>query len=563
IARKTGQRKEEGLLLRNKSIIYNIKGAFRSANQYAEQAIVIFQDLKAARDIAITWNAIGINYMKMGEYDQALHHFDQAIPIFEAVADSTYLIKIVSNKGAVYLNKADYVAALAAYQTMIEYAKAKNDMEQLGVGQANQGRVYRELGNYTKALALFFEAKRSFEALESEYHLANVTNDIGLIYKQVEMYPEAIQTLKVGLEKQTALGNKLRMGWCHTNLGGCFLSLGAYKKASTHMERALALYKASGSKANVSALINTAICYQNYEKYDTALYYIDLAVTTAKELKRKNRLALALQTKGSIYLEQEDWKTAEQYLLESYALWLDLNSPDRLSKTAIDLKAVYEQLEQTQEVDYYERAVAAIKDTLFSRERNKELTRLMIREELKIQADTLAQLLVKQKALEMQQSSKQTLLWSGLVFALLLTSLFVLWRKKQQVTSAQEQLLKERTLEQQKRLASEATNRQLMQQLQQKNLEMSYLALNQLQQNEFIGKQKLGIKELSNSYPDNKKVRQLLHAYHFHDLANDNWEQFKNIFEEIFPDFLQRLTQQIAGLTTKELRHCVLIRLNV
>ena len=79
----------------------------------------------------------------------------------------------------------------------------------------------------------------------------------------------------------------------------------------------------------------------------------------------------------------------------------------------------------------------------------------------------------------------------------------------------------------------------------------------------FLEKQQLGIKALSQNYPSDKQVRQLLHAYHFQNVIQKDWDNFKGIFEKIAPGFFDNISHHNNELTVKEIRHCALVRLNI
>ncbi len=107
------------------------------------------------------------------------------------------------------------------------------------------------------------------------------------------------------------------------------------------------------------------------------------------------------------------------------------------------------------------------------------------------------------------------------------------------------------------------SNASLAEQLKQKKLELSYLALSSVQKSEFMEQQQLGIEILAKNYPADQQVRQLLHAWYFQDITQRDWENFKTIFAEIAPDFFEKIAQLNCKLTIKEIRHCALLKLNV
>lgn len=107
--------------------------------------------------------------------------------------------------------------------------------------------------------------------------------------------------------------------------------------------------------------------------------------------------------------------------------------------------------------------------------------------------------------------------------------------------------------------------KQLKDQIEYRDKQITTQSLNLIQKNETLKSLKDRLEDLSkpNKKPtpqDVRKVLKLIDESYRHD---KDWEDFKLYFEQIYTGFYAKLKVNCPALTTQELRHCALIRLNL
>ena len=107
--------------------------------------------------------------------------------------------------------------------------------------------------------------------------------------------------------------------------------------------------------------------------------------------------------------------------------------------------------------------------------------------------------------------------------------------------------------------------KQLRDQIEYRDKQITTQSLNLIQKNETLKSLKERLEDLSKpskkSTPqDLRKVLKLIDESFRHD---KDWEDFKLYFEQIYTGFYAKLKVNCPALTTQELRHCALIRLNL
>ena len=144
-----------------------------------------------------------------------------------------------------------------------------------------------------------------------------------------------------------------------------------------------------------------------------------------------------------------------------------------------------------------------------------------------------------------------------------------------------EQVISERTekINQQKNKIIEQTNRmleqkeafrilkerQLQQQINHKNKQLTTHMLHIIQKNEALKELRLQLtKGLRKANPDMQShFKAYLSLIDFSFRKDHEWENFKLIFEEVHVNFFERILKKHPTITSQDLRHCALIKLNL
>ena len=541
---------EEGSFLKNIAVIHSIKGELTISDEYSHKAIQVFKDMDNLRLEGTCWGILATNCRKRADYSCALEQQFRVYELMRTIPDSHSMAVVKGNIANIYFEISQYSKAVESYQEVITYARTSEDQTLLANSIGNMARVFSKQGKYPEALELFFESVRIYDRLDNKYAYANSLNEIGVILEKFELYEDAINILMKAETLGNQLGNNIRLGVFMTNIGSCYISMAQFDLALEYLAQAMELYKKAGIEANSSQLINMAICHLNKEKFEKANTLLKAAYETAILKEQEDKAVLATEVKGRVALAQDSLVKAESLLLNASKQWQNLGRTKDLHSATSFLADVYEQKSDFKLALKYQNIAREIEDSLFSIEKNMKVTRMLIREKLDENGGFSEAQEEKQTA---ENASPKSSFWiKTSILLLVIGSFFLYWFMRNRAKKRQRRLLE-----------LNQVNQQLAKELQQKNLELSFFALSNAQKSEFLEKQQLSIKTLAQNYPSDKLVRQLLHAYYFQDVAHKNWESFKSIFEQIAPGFYERLIQHHGKLTSKEIRHCALIRLNI
>ena len=157
------------------------------------------------------------------------------------------------------------------------------------------------------------------------------------------------EELKLAEEKQDS-----------STIVGCFMNIGVVfyyqnnPKSVVYWKKAVKYFLAKKRYAEASdAINNISMVYKEQEKFDSAKYYLNVAITYAEELNDNLRLGKAKVNLGNFHkslaeadYSRDNFELALKYYLEAYALLEPYDKPDLLVICDVNIAAAYQSLDQ-------------------------------------------------------------------------------------------------------------------------------------------------------------------------------------------------------------------------
>ncbi|MCF6308376.1 MAG: tetratricopeptide repeat protein [Flavobacteriaceae bacterium] len=310
--------------------------------------------------------------------------------------------------GSLNIAKSDYEGALKAYFKAANYFELKKDSMRLSSVLNGIGAAYINSGNDSLSLKYFKKAQKISESLGDTRRSAIALNNISEIYTNRKDYNQAKKYLEQSYKEILKTDKVQYKILIATNLGDINVKLGNYKKA-----------------------INI---------YNKTLYKIDTIKDTYNH-------ALILKSYGNYYKAIQNNELALKYLNQSYEIFKTSNYFDEAYKMMPDLINSHEQNKEYRSGIELFSEYNAIKDSIFTIEKDKNLTNSLTKyETLKKDAQLRVYKLENEKA-HQQKQLYLNLALSGVFIALLVGYfLYINKKKKQQINKAlneKEILLKE------------------------------------------------------------------------------------------------------------------------
>lgn len=423
------------------------------------------------------------------------------------------------------------------------------------------GVSYWAQGTPKLALENLVEARSIYEKIGDDVGRANCFLNIGMVYADIDEFAKARELYEKAIEMFTALDMKDRIATTYTKMADIFLVQDGLYDAKRFLDNALAIHSENRFTYGMSEVHNRlGRLFMEQGELEQAEYHIRQSTILGKEVGDEDGKMSNLILFGQLLRRQNEFEASEIHLKLALA-GADKKNLKKYKLNALrELKLLKKQEGELEEsLEYYDRYIA-LKDSIYSTDKSKQIAALEFENELT----------EKDRQLEHLNQMKRTdarikwILGIG-IFIISLLSFFLirsmnLKNKKQQELLASKEDLNATALENQRLKQIELEN-----QLHFKNKELASYALNFVQKNELLENLHSQLKEAKDAPPKNqaKYLDQIERTIRQHKSQEKDWEDFKIHFEQVHSNFLTSLKEKFPELSSNDLKVAALARLNL
>ena len=279
----------------------------------------------------------GASSLVKGNYPEAFEFGQRSLKLSEEVGYKRGVSSALNNMGGVYVLQGAIPQALDLYQRSLKLEEEIGDKEGIAGSLNNIGGIYYSQAEFDKALVYYQRSLTISEAIKDEEGIADALVRIGSIRAYQGAIPQALEHYQRGLKVYEAIGDELIIGNLLLQIGGIQAHQGAPAEAMESFDRSLKIAKRTGDRRGmINALNNIGLLYKAQGLNALAIDECGKGLELSKEI-------------GVIDLEQ----------LACFCLYEAHKAMGHASKA----------------LEYYER-MTVLKDSLFSAENTKKLTRL-------------------------------------------------------------------------------------------------------------------------------------------------------------------------------------------
>ncbi len=430
------------------------------------------------------------------------------------------------------------------------------------------GYQYWVQGNYKEALRYLLISKKKHKKNNNYKGVASTTLHIGLIYADLKEYNEALREYNKAIHLFTDLKLTNDVATTFTKIATILIEQNKHIEALEYLNNALEIHTKSNFTYGIAEIHNRlTLLHLNKNNLDKASYHIHESIRLSKEIgdtygltSSMILLGKTLRLKGNLKEAEHNLKMGLQSSKENNLKKQELASYQELKK----LKTIMNQPEQA--LLFYNNYVK-LKDTLFNYKKSKEIAFLEFKNKLE-QTNTKISILEQEHG--MKKIINYTLFTSILLISISAYIILSVYRKRSEkeieFAIKEQDILKSQNSLAQKFIQNEKLKqKELEEQLEFKNKQLTSYTFNFQQKNEIINKIQNIVKHLDQvSSLEEKKLIQELKKLAEENLSIDkNWENFRNYFEEAKIGFHAKLKLKHENLKANDLKICSLIRLNL
>jgi len=316
--------------------LYNDISYSDSVISFGSRALELSKNLNYKKGMATALTYLGFAHQMTGEYSKAIACTKESLKIHENIGYKKGVSGNLQSIGTIYDEQGNYSKALDYYFRAIKISESIGDKMMTGIVLGGIANTFGSIGEFNKSLQYHEKAMNLYREINDSLGLAFEANNIGTAYQNQGNNKKALEYYFTGLQIATKIQDKENMLLTTANIGSVFIKLKEYKQSEKYLFQAL-----------------------NF----------------AREQGRKINEAIILFSLGTLSMYQNNLPNAERYLLRSVEINSEIGTLENLMEGYQELNKLYGSQNDFKKAYYYLKVSHKIKDSLYSLEKQKDITR--------------------------------------------------------------------------------------------------------------------------------------------------------------------------------------------
>lgn len=416
------------------------------------------------------------------------------------------------------------------------------------------GLCYEKLGQDTNAVFVFNNLLKTAKYQNDYFFQFKAYNSLLIVFLKLNKNPEYLfQAMMLSAEKSKNPDFQA-VGW--NNIAKFYIKSGDTTKAEYCFDKSIIKSLETRNDENIAHIsLNISMHYIRRGNFPKAIRLFRMAEERKQYIIQDNWVGVYYGIRARIHMHHGNLAAAEEDITIAMRYFESVNNYPMLIEFNSIAAEIFGALNKFDQAYYYQSQVLKYQQLFDSKKDNSVENNLYYKVLLDLEKAKAKTIVLENENL-VKQRRISYLLTSIFVILLVLVVLFIYFlssRYKRRILNSEQQ--KETLLAARIRLTAE---------LNTKNKEIASFVLNQAMVNETAGDVITQLRQLGSKSPreTQKKLYEL--ASVLSTSQNKNiWKEFDHYFSLVNPDFFSRLTQAHSGLTSRDLRYCALISLQL
>lgn len=254
-----------------------------SALVLAREALGISTKLRSAKGIATSSLLMASAYFNKAEFDTAIVYYHRALAA--STAYPALVKQIYSGIGNTYLYKGDYTKALDFLFKGLKAAEEDKDQRHIALCYMNIANVFIMQNESQKGLDYNLKALAIAEVLNDQVLKEKVCYTIGNCYGAMLRDEEALEWFNKSLELNKKMNNKSGLAYAYSAIGSCSENLGRHAEAIENFKRSSEIAASIGDKrVEVQNISTMAFVYKTTRQYPKAIENYKKTIELCEEI---------------------------------------------------------------------------------------------------------------------------------------------------------------------------------------------------------------------------------------------------------------------------------------
>lgn len=402
------------------SMVYLVE--YDSALFYINLGLKIAEKHKNDYDIASCKNLLGTVYWYTNDFDKTIKYYKEALVYFKENNDTTRIYNCYSNLGTVYYSLGEYKNSTQYYELAFLLIDSVAFPTDAATCLNDMGVIYQEWGDRKKALNYFLRAIELNKKAENKRAIAANLNNIGTIFLEEDKYKKALGYYWEGYYADEEIGNQFGMAFSYISIGTVYEQQFMGDSALFFYQNAEQIFKQIDNIQGVAVVdMHRGNVYLNDKDFKKSLNFFQKSVDIAKEMNDLSTYSKSLFGLGASNAGLGNYEDAVIYLEEVVEIAKSNNFVFLLLDTYEYLANSYSELKNLENEIFYLREYSKVRDSIFSLEKEKIASELLVKYEIdKTEAEL--EILNKEKLINKTKLSRQRIL----IFSILLILFFAI-----------------------------------------------------------------------------------------------------------------------------------------
>lgn len=451
-----------------------------------------------------------------------------------------------------------------------QYAHISEEGDKKAIGQILQkmGQVCFHMGHYSQSLDYYLQASTQFRESGNKVQLAETLNDIGKLYYYNKQIPEARRQFDAALDIFQTNTSNSGLAITYGNIGHLYEKTKQYDSAFYFQRKALSQYQSSANKEGMAAIYeNLGSIFEDLEKYDSAQHYYSSALALYKQYNKTPNIIEVYNNLGDVLRKTGHVEASLPFTREALQQSLQSDETYQLSAAYRDMAKAWHLLNRGDSAFYYQELSRKSLLDIYSSENNKQFAFLQALNDLSKKDAEIERLKIVRRNTTILTISAIIVVLSLIVMGSLIIS-------RQRLKIKNERLLRDQNDQIHKAhselMIKDLQNKQLHEDVLQKSLEMktqelSAYTLHVIQKNQVLKEMHDTLEKMvkDDKRDQKKQMQQLIQQIDINFNQDQNWDEFRNIFEQVHESFFEKVRRICTDLTANDLRLVALIKMNI
>ena len=514
----------------------------------------LYRELEKAHDIEqkIDIYLALSNRMRTTDLDSAIELANRALLLAEKTNSTSNLGLINASLGEIAVMQDSIGIAEQRFKQATKYLTGPENAKALISVYLSIGNRYIEKDNYAEAMRFYLEGINLSNKRGEKHKLPNLLNNLGIVYLNINKPQQALDLYSEALELFAEQHDTMNVAGTTANIGSIYIQMGQYDIAEKYYNDGYQLFKESGNIEGMAhAQLKIGLLKMMQQEYDSAASHLEYSLLLQKQLditlsgSKSFFIAETYINLGIVYLNLNETMRAGEFLEKGYLIVKNSQHYRLISLSTQYLSKYYQRINNPGLALNYALIHNQYSDSIYNEESIRKLTQLEMQHQFDIkQSEDEARQMLESRAQE-----RKNLIYfiiSGSLLFLLIIAILLL------------------RLEKAKKRKSDVERKNLTDQLDHANKELTTYVMYLLRKNEFITsiaeKLKLTKPVIKN---ENKQVISDLIKELESNSGMVSWEEFEVRFQKVYTGFYKKLNTMFPDLSPNELRLCAFFRLNM